>query len=139
MHLLKKGVGELALVSAGSILLMILFASLAVFQILLVFGYPLGEFALGGYHKTLPFNLRLLSAFNALVLIVMGIVFLQYTDVLKEVRFLPQPASAWVVTLLLGLNTIANMASRSPKERKVMTPVAGFAFILCLAIIMSPK
>ncbi|WP_404469603.1 hypothetical protein [Sutcliffiella horikoshii] len=107
---------------------------IAVFQVLLSLGYPFGEFAMGGYYKVLPKKLRIVSAVNALILMFMGLVFLQHTNVLNGLDFLSTNILVWVITIFLGLNTIANLMSRSEKERLFMTPLSGFIFILCLFV-----
>lgn len=38
------------MVQIASVAVTVLFVSIAIFQVLLSFGYPLGEFALGGYY-----------------------------------------------------------------------------------------
>ena len=58
-----------------SIIVTFMFISIAVFQVLLALGLPLGEFAMGGYYKVLPYKLRVASAINAIILLVMGVVF----------------------------------------------------------------
>lgn len=108
--------------------------SVAAFQVLLSLGYPFGEFAMGGYYKVLPIKLRMVSALNAFILIFMGFVFLQHANVLNSLEFLSTNILVWVITIFLGLNTIANLMSRSKKERLFMTPLSGFIFILCLFI-----
>ena len=128
---------DVDLIYVASIVVAILFLSIAVFQILLSLGYPLGEFAMGGYYKVLPKKLRIASFANALILLCMGFVFLQHTNVLVGLDFLPTHILVWVITILLGLNTIANLLSRSKKERLVMTPLSGFTFLLCLFIALS--
>ncbi|MNI11058.1 hypothetical protein D3C73_641880 [compost metagenome] len=114
-----------------------MFVLIAVFQVLLSLGFPLGEFALGGYYKVLPVRLRIVSAINAIILLFMGFVFLQYTNVFKGYNFLPINILVWIITIFLGLNTIANLISQSKKERFIMTPLSSIAFILCLFIVLS--
>lgn len=121
----------------SSIIVAILFVAIAVFQVLLSLGYPLGEFAMGGYYKVLPKKLRIVSVFNALILLFMGFVFLQHTTVLQGFDFISTNIFVWVITIFLGLNTLANLISRSRKERLIMTPLSGVAFILCLFISIS--
>ncbi|WP_391122651.1 hypothetical protein [Psychrobacillus sp. L3] len=121
----------------SSIIVAILLMSIAVFQVLLSLGYPFGEFAMGGHYKVLPKKLRIASVANALILLFMGFVFLQHTNVLIGVDFLSTNILVWVITIFLGVNTIANLISRSKKERFVMTPLSGFTFILCLFIALS--
>jgi hypothetical protein len=89
---------------------------------------------MGGYHKVLPKNSRIVSAVNALILVFMSVVFLQHTDVLTGFHFLSTNIIVWAFTIFLGLNTIANAISRSKKERFIITPVSGLAFLLCLFI-----
>lgn len=128
---------EADIVYIASIVVTMIFVSIAVFQVLLSLGYPLGEFAMGGYHKILPKKLRIVSAVNALILLIMGLVFLQHTHVLQGFNFISTNLLVWVITIFLGLNTIANLISRSRKERFVMTPLSSLAFILCLFISLS--
>jgi hypothetical protein len=128
---------EVDFIYISSIIVAILFVSIAVFQVLLSLDYPLGEFALGGHYKVLPKKLRILSTVNALILLFMSFVFLQHTNVLNGFNFISTNTIVWVITIYLGLNTIANLLSRSKKERFVITPLSGFAFILCLFIALS--
>lgn len=120
-----------------SIIVAIMFISISFFQVLLSLGYPLGEYAMGGYNKVLPKKLRIVSVINAIILLFMGFVFLQHTDVLSGFDFLPTNILVWVFTIFLGFNTIANLISRSEKERLIMTPLSGITFILCLFITLS--
>ena len=128
---------DVDLIYVASIIVAILFLAIAVFQILLSLGYPLGEFAMGGYYKVLPKKLRIVGVANALVLLCMGFVFLQHRNIIVGLDFLPTHILVWVITIFLGLNTIANLLSRSKKERLVMTPLSGFTFLLCLFIAVS--
>ena len=128
---------EVDFIYIAAIIVAILFASIAVFQVLLSLGYPLGEYAMGGYYKVLPKKLRIAGVINALILVFMGFVFLQHANVLNGVDFLSTNILVWVITIYLGINTIANLISRSKKERFVMTPLSGFTCILCLFIALS--
>ncbi|MHA2471656.1 MAG: hypothetical protein ACXAES_00325, partial [Promethearchaeota archaeon] len=49
------------LVIIAAIISAVLFIVLSIFQILLAIGLPLGRFAYGGKHETLPKNLRVTS------------------------------------------------------------------------------
>ncbi|ADC52334.1 hypothetical protein BpOF4_21694 (plasmid) [Alkalihalophilus pseudofirmus OF4] len=124
------------LIYISSVIVAIFCVFVAVFQVLLSLGYPLGEFAMGGYYKVLPKKLRIVSAVNALILLFMGFIFLQHTKVLNGLGFLSTNILVWVITIFLGLNTIANLLSRSKKEKLIMSPLSGFIFVLCLFIIL---
>ncbi|WP_042221085.1 hypothetical protein [Oceanobacillus manasiensis] len=115
----------------------VLFVGMAAFQVLLSFGLPLGEFAMGGYYKVLPKKLRLVSLSNAIILLGMCLVYLKNANLISGFEFLPIPILVWVISIFLGLNTIANLASRSKKERYVMTPIAGVAFVMCLLLALN--
>ena len=121
----------------ASIIVAISFLCIAVLQVLLSFGYPFGEFVMGGKFKILPKQFRIVSAVNALILLFMGFVFLQHTNVINGLNFLSTNKLVWIITVFLGINTIANLISRSKKERYTMTPLSGFTFILCLYITLS--
>ncbi|ANC77628.1 hypothetical protein ABE65_012805 [Fictibacillus phosphorivorans] len=121
----------------SSIIVAIMFVSISVFQVLLSLGYPLGEFAMGGFYKVLPKKLRIMSMINAIILLFMGIVFLKHTDVLYGFNFLPTNTLVWIITIFLGTNTITNLLSQSKKERRMMTPFSSIAFLLCLFITLS--
>ena len=128
---------EFDFVYVSSIIVAIILVCIAGFQVLLSLGYPLGEFAMGGYHKVLPRKLRIVSAVNAVILLFMALVFLQHARFIEGFHFLSTNILVWVITIFLGLNTIANLFSRSKKERNTMTPLSGFTFLLCLIIALS--
>ena len=119
---------DVDLIYVASIIVAILFLAIAVFQILLSLGYPLGEFAMGGYYKVLPKKLRIVSVANALILLFMGFVFLKHTNVLTGLDFLSTNILVWIITIFLGLNTIANLISRSKKERFRYDTIIRFYF-----------
>lgn len=120
-----------------TIIVAIIFLSIAVFQVLLSLGYPLGEFAMGGYFKVLPKKLRMISAVNAIILLLMAFVFLVDSKVIIAYTFLPTNILVWAITIFLALNSIANLMSQSKKERLVMTPLSTITFLLCLVISLS--
>ncbi|KHF41673.1 hypothetical protein [Halalkalibacter okhensis] len=120
-----------------SIVVAMICVCIAAFQIMLSLGYPLGEYAMGGYYKVLPKKFRIVSAGNAIILLFMGLVFLLHTNVITGLDFLPTNILVWMITIFLGINTLANLVSRSKKERYVMTPVSGVVFILCLIIVLA--
>ncbi|KAB8130780.1 hypothetical protein F9U64_14055 [Gracilibacillus oryzae] len=110
----------------------IIFVGISVFQILLACGYPLGEFALGGYYKVLPVKLRVVSGVNALVLLIFAVVLLLHSNIISGIDLISVKILIWGITVFLGINTIANLISRSKKERYVMTPLSFLTFVLCL-------
>ena len=109
--------------------------ALAVFQILLAAGLPLGRAAWGGRHRVLPRNLRLGS------LAAVGILALAAWMLLARAGLVAPGGGSlvvrivtWVFAGYFGLNVAMNLASRSRMERAVMTPVAAIV-AACFAIV----
>jgi hypothetical protein len=119
----------------ASVLAALVLGFVAIFQILLAIGLPLGKAAWGGTHRVLPPHLRVASALSSLLLGLAIWIVLARTDV---VRIPWQPSSVragtWVVFSFLTLNTVGNFASKSRIERTVMTP-AAFICSVCLLVV----
>jgi len=100
-----------------------LFAAVAVFQVALAAGAPLGDMAWSGTHPgTLPGRLRAASAVSALLLLVMGGIVLARAGVIGDGGTAVTVAS-WAVVVFVALSAAGNLASRSPRERAVFGPV----------------
>jgi hypothetical protein len=122
-------------IQTAAIIISVISMVIAVFQILLFLGLPLGEYSWGGKYKgVLPPLVRVMSLLSAFLLFFMGFIFLIHTEVLSIGSKLPTPILVWIITLFLGLNTLGNLASKSKKEKIVMTPLSGLAFISCLFV-----
>lgn len=98
---------------------------LSVFQLLLILGKPLGDYAWGGQYKILPRKLRIASMAS----IVLYIVFASF--LVSKVRLLVIDDTSmvidygmWVITGYFILGIFVNLISRNKKERIVMTPTA---------------
>jgi len=113
---------------------------LAVFQIALAFGAPLGAYAWGGRHPgALPIRLRFGSLISVAVYALFAVIALAragYPSVLP--LEIARPA-IWVVFGYLVLGTGMNLVSRSRRERLVMTPVALLLAILALLVALGPS
>ena len=125
------------LVTLSAIVVAILFVSLAIFQELLTLGFPFAEFTLGGYYKVLPKKLRAISAIRSLILLFMAVVVLKHAKIFNGLDFLPSHVLMWIITIALGLMTLANLMSQSKKEKYTMTPVSAVTFLLCLYITLA--
>lgn len=122
-----------ALIVAAGLLL------IAVFQLALALGAPLGRAAWGGAHDRLPIRLRRSSAVAVAIWLVATAVILARGDYLT----LPGPSElvtvgAWVVVVLLGLGAIVNVASSSPWERFGWGPLAAILAAFGLVLVTSP-
>ena len=108
---------------------------LAIFQFLLIFGYPLGEYAWGGQKKILTKGLKIGSVFSIFIYFISALIILNRANVVSVfsndglLNYI-----FWFITFYFALGTLVNLASRSKKERKVMTPIAFTLFLLCLGV-----
>lgn len=114
----------------------VLLAGLAVFQIALAAGAPLGHLAWGGKDRVLPRGLRVASALSVPLYALFAWIIsaavgraTEFGDYVYET-----PPALWVLTAYFGIGVLANAASRSRPERLVMTPVALVLALCCLVI-----
>ena len=114
----------------------ILLAAIAVFQVALAFGAPLGKVAWGGQHEgVLPNRLRIASGVAGFLIYPLIVVAILDSAGLIEANFVPGTGAQlmWVFTGLFTLGGIANLVSRSPLER-YWAPVS-IAIGICCAVI----
>jgi hypothetical protein len=115
------------------------FAGLAVFQLLLAAGAPLGEAAWGGANEGgLPPGLRVGSAVSIVVYAVAAAVIIRRAGF--RVNW-PSRTTArigtWVLVVLMTAGTLANVLSQSPWERFLLGPVTLVLAGLCLVVALS--
>jgi hypothetical protein len=109
-------------------------AALAVFQLALVAGAPLGRFAWGGQHVVLPARLRVGSAVSIVVYGVVALFLLQAGGAHSVLPRGVVDVGMWVLTGYFALGVALNAASRSRPERLVMTPIALALAVVCLVL-----
>lgn len=122
---------------AAAIALTVILAVLAVFQLALALGAPLGRFAWGGQHRVLPTKLRVGSLVSILVYAVIALLALDRVDLIDVV---PDPVSTvgmWIVFAYFVLGIPLNAVSRSKAERFTMTPVVAVLALLSLLVALS--
>lgn len=113
-------------------------AALAVFQALLIFGAPLGQYAWGGSHVVLPTKLRIGSAISIILYFFLALIILSSAKVLdipisKDILYV----GIWVLTAYFSIGVFMNGISRSKRERAVMTPAALALALICLFIALN--
>lgn len=109
----------IAIIGAGA------FSIVIVFSILIICGLPLGELTMGGQYKVFPKKLRFLLVtqlilqifFMVIILQMGGIMPLWFSDNVTKIIGI-------VMAVYLSLNTVMNFASKSKKERYIMTPLS---------------
>ena len=113
-------------------------AALAVFQIALATGAPLGHLAWGGQHRILPRQLRIGSAVSVALYGIFAYVALaraNLTEPLVNGSF--TDVSAWVLFAYFAVGILMNGISRSRPERFVMTPTVLVLALLYLVLSLS--
>jgi hypothetical protein len=114
-------------IELAAVVVLVLLAGLAVFQVALVAGAPLGRFAWGGQTEVLPRTLRAGSAVSVVLYAV--IAWLVWRAVA-----MPADGWIWVITAYFAVGIVLNAVSRSRPERLVMTPVVVLLAVSCLLI-----
>ena len=125
---------QLSLIAA--LVAIIIFIGLSVFQLLLALGKPYGKMAYGGTQdEVLPPKYRLMSGIAIIIFAIASLFTLVKVGVIQNCP-IPDIANlgVWIFAFFLALNTLANITSKSEKERKFMTPLSLIACI-CLFIV----
>jgi len=110
---------------------------LAVFQILLVAGLPLGRMAWGGAHPVLPMKLRIASLSSVVLYVFFALVILHQAGVLQVFAGEWTGVVLWVLVAYFSLGVLMNGISRSKPERLVMTPVAAVLAVSFLYVALN--
>jgi hypothetical protein len=116
----------------------VVLGGLAVFQLALAMGAPLGRFAWGGAHERLPVGLRVGSLVAVFIYALFAVIVLERAGL---IALFPHRSIAgigtWVIVGYLALGVAGNALSRSRPERFTMTPLAltlcALAFTVALA------
>lgn len=122
----------------SAIVAVLLVVVVVIFQIALALGAPFGRAAWGGRHDgALPPRLRIASGVSALIIYPLIAVAVLEVSGVADWDVVPWSDSAvmWALTGLFVLGGLANLASRSPRER-YWAPVS-LAIAICCAIVAS--
>lgn len=118
-----------------AVIAVVILALLAVFQLALALGAPLGHFAWGGANRVLPTRLRIGSLASIAIYALIGFVLLERAGVINVLDLpLAEQIAAWVITAYFVLGIGMNAISKSAPERLVMTPVALVLAVLSLLV-----
>jgi hypothetical protein len=126
------------MISAAALLACLLLAGLALFQILLIAGRPLGMFAWGGQHRILPKRLRMASVASIALYVLFALAILAKAGLVWHIASSSLLTGCmWVLTGYFFLGIVMNALSRSKPERLLMTPVAAMLAALFLYVTTS--
>lgn len=119
----------------AAVLAVVLVTVVAVFQLALALGAPLGKAAWGGRNEeVLPTGLRIASGIAAIVVYPFISLYVLASADLVDLEWLPIGATGmWGLTGFFTLGTVANLASKSKIER-LWAPVS-LAIAVCCAIV----
>lgn len=121
-----------------TILGILILISLSIFQLLLIFGKPLGNYAWGGQHTFLPKRLRIASIFSIVLYALFSISLASKADLVPIIPNGPFLTTVmWILTFYFALGVVMNAISRSKKERAVMTPVALLLAVIFLLVALN--
>lgn len=111
---------------------------LAVFQIALVAGAPIGRFAWGGQQDVLPRGLRIGSLAAVALYALFALVILGRAGLFRSLPEAVVNVGIWVIAAYMVVGVGMNAISRSRSERLTMTPVAAVLAALTLAVALLP-
>jgi hypothetical protein len=121
----------------AAIALVVILSLLAVFQLALALGAPLGHFAWGGQHRVLPARLRIGSLVSIVIYAVIAVLVLDRVGLIDVVPDVVSTVGMWVVFAYFVIGIPLNAISRSKPERYVMTPVVTVLAVLSLFVALS--
>ena len=115
-----------------SIIIAISFFLNASLHLLLILGFPFGEYVLGGKNIVQPFKMRIVSVLLLLIWTVVGISYLNYGQLIHIPVFNQFDRNLITLTTLFLFFAIFynGLLTKSEKERKIMTPFSLVAFAL---------
>lgn len=121
--------------AVAAIVFAVLLGLLAIFQIVLVAGAPIGHLAWGGQERVLSTRKRVGSVVAVVLYVGFALLALARAGLVGDAAGHPVVVVAmWVVVGYLALGIVLNAISRSRPERFVMTPVALLLAILALVV-----
>lgn len=116
----------------------IIFLGVAAYQVALALGAPWAEHAWGGSQQAeLTTGWRIATAVAAVSLVWMALTVLSVSGVKRWIKTVPDKYArkiTWVITLVLTLNTLGNIASQSDVERFILAPTTALLATLTALI-----
>jgi hypothetical protein len=108
---------------------------IALFQIVLALGAPLGEFTLGGkYPGKLPGKLRVAALFQIVILFIFTAMIASKAGIAFGSLHGVARIGAWVVFAFFVPGSILNLSSPSKKEKLVMGPLNIIALVCAFMV-----
>ncbi len=108
----------------------LVFMAVMLLSILIMCGLPLGEFTMGGAYKVFPKKLRIIMLFQIILQAFFVVIILQSGGIMS--LWFSKKATKIICIIIasyLSINTLMNLASKSKKEKYIMTPLSTIAAI----------
>ena len=113
------------MIDSVTIIACAILASLAIFQVALIAGAPLGKYAWGGAHTVLPARLRVGSVISIILYMLFAVIILSKVEVISGlINPVIADVGMWILVAYFTLGVLMNAISRSKPERNLMTPIA---------------
>ena len=122
----------------AAVLALIVLGFLAVLQLLLAFGAPLGRFAWGGQHRVLPSRLRAGSIVSIILYAVFATVIADRAGLIDAMPDAVSGMGTWILAAYFLLGVAMNGVSRSIPERATMAPVSAVLATACVVVALGP-
>lgn len=123
--------------TSAAIAACIILAGLAVFQLALITGAPIGRFAWGGQSDVLPRKLRIGSVVSIVLYAIFALVILGRAGLVSVLPDVVEDIGIWVLVAYFTLGILLNGISKSKPERNLMAPVALVLAVLCLLVALA--
>ena len=120
----------------AAIALTVILGILAILQLALALGAPIGHFAWGGTHRVLPTRLRIGSLVSIVIYAVIAVLALDCAEVIDVVPDVVSTVGMWVVFGYFVLGIGMNAISRSKPERYTMAPLSAVLAVLSLLVVL---
>ncbi|MCS7052657.1 MAG: hypothetical protein NZM09_02860 [Ignavibacterium sp.] len=125
------------LIQISTLVFVFLTLIVIVFQLALAMGVPWGAASMGGkFPGKYPPKMRMVAAFNALVLFFFCVIVLSRANFIAPQLFSFSKTAIWFVIIFFGISTVMNIITPSKIER-IWAPVAAFQLITSLIIALS--
>lgn len=130
------GIGGTSVIEIISICLAIGFFGNSLLHLLLIFGFPLGEYVLGGNHSILPLKMKFLSGSFLISWLLVGVSYLSYGGIIKIGWLSELDRRIISITTIFLFGAIFSNAffSNSKKEQKLMLPFCSIS--CCLSFLL---
>lgn len=115
-----------------------LFAN-ALLHLLLLLGFPLGEYVLGGKYRRLPYRMRIISLVLFFLWNFIGLCYLNYGNIFTAPWTGKTTEAVLLFSTIFFFVVIFSNAflTNSRKERLVMTPLCLFLFLISLVLLLN--